>query len=34
VNLNEEHIADVPRVQGGVAVVARPNEIVTLRFLR
>ena len=34
VNLNEEHIADVPRVQGGVPVVARPNEIVTLRFRR
>jgi alpha-mannosidase len=34
VNLNEEQIADVPRVQGGVPVVARPNEIVTLRFRR
>ncbi len=34
VNLNEEHIADVPRVAGVVPVVARTNEIVTLRFRR
>jgi alpha-mannosidase len=31
-NLNEEHIADIPRVRGEVPVAARPNEIVTLRF--
>jgi alpha-mannosidase len=34
VNLNEEHIADVPRVHGGAAIAARANEIVTLRFRR
>ena len=32
VNLNEEHIADVPRVGTSVPVTARPNEIVSLRF--
>jgi alpha-mannosidase len=32
VNLNEEHIADVPRINGAVPISARPNEIVTLRF--
>ncbi|MHB8376041.1 MAG: glycoside hydrolase family 38 C-terminal domain-containing protein, partial [Dehalococcoidia bacterium] len=32
VDLNEEHIADVPRVAGEVPVAARPNEIVSLRF--
>ncbi|MBF6600452.1 MAG: hypothetical protein IVW36_08080 [Dehalococcoidia bacterium] len=32
VNLNEEHIAEVPRVAGEVPVAARTNEIVTLRF--
>jgi alpha-mannosidase len=32
VNLNEEHIADVSRVQGKVMISARTNEIVTLRF--
>ena len=34
VNLNEEHIADVPRVSGEVLLSARTNEIVTLRFRR
>ena len=34
VNLNEEHIADVPRIEGQVFVTARPNEIITLRFRR
>jgi len=34
VNLNEEHIADVPRVHGRVLITARPNEIVSLRFRR
>jgi len=34
VNLNEEHIADVERGEGGVRIIARPNEIVTLRFRR
>ena len=33
-NLNEEHIADIPRIGGGVAIAARPNEIITLRFER
>jgi alpha-mannosidase len=32
VNLNEEHIADLPRVEGRVMITARTNEIVTLRF--
>jgi alpha-mannosidase len=32
VNLNEEHITDVPRVGAGVPIAARPNEIVSLRF--
>lgn len=32
VNLNEEHIAGIPRVDGEVPVAARANEIVTLRF--
>ena len=32
VNLNEEEIAQVPRVDGEVPVQARTNEIVTLRF--
>ena len=32
VNLNEEHIAEIPRVDGEVPVAARANEIVTLRF--
>ncbi len=32
VNLNEEHIADVPRIEGKVFVMAGPNAIVTLRF--
>jgi len=32
VNLNEEHIADVPRLPDGVRLSARPNEIITLRF--
>jgi alpha-mannosidase len=32
VNLNEEHIADVPRVDGAIPITARPNEIVSLRF--
>jgi alpha-mannosidase len=32
VNLNEEALADVPRVDGSVFVSARPNEIVSLRF--
>jgi alpha-mannosidase len=31
-NLDEEAIAEVPRVAGDVPVAARPNEIVTLRF--
>ena len=34
VNLNEEHITDVPRVGNGVPIAARPNEIVSLRFRR
>jgi len=34
VNLNEEHITDVPRVGRGVPIAARPNEIVSLRFRR
>ena len=33
-NLNEEPLADVPRLRGGVAVHGRPNEIITLRFRR
>jgi mannosylglycerate hydrolase len=33
-NLHEEPLADVPRLQRGVAVHGRPNEIVTLRFRR
>ena len=33
-NLNEETIAEVPRVRGGIAIGGRPNEIVTLRFAR
>ncbi len=33
-NLNEEHIAGIPRLRDGVAITARTNEIVTLRFLR
>ena len=32
VNLNEEHIADVPRIDGEVDISARPNEIVSIRF--
>ena len=32
VNLNEEHIADVPRVSGRILISARRNEIVSLRF--
>jgi hypothetical protein len=32
VNLNEEPIADVPRIDGAVDITARPNEIVSLRF--
>jgi len=32
VNLNEEEIAEVPRVGGEVPVQARTNEIVSLRF--
>jgi alpha-mannosidase len=32
VNLNEEHVADLPRVEGKVLITARTNEIVTLRF--
>ena len=32
VNLNEELIGDVPRIDGGVDISARPNEIVSLRF--
>jgi mannosylglycerate hydrolase len=32
VNLDEEHIADIPRVAGDVPIAARTNEIVTLRF--
>jgi hypothetical protein len=34
VNLNEEYIADVPRINGRVLITARRNEIVTLRFKR
>ena len=34
VNLNEEHITDVPRVGTGVPIAARRNEIVSLRFRR
>ena len=34
VNLNEELIADVPLVHGGVPISARPNEIITIRFRR
>ena len=34
VNLNEEHITDVPRVGAGVPIAARRNEIVSLRFRR
>ncbi len=34
VNLNEEHIIDVPRIGQRVPISARPNEIVTLRFRR
>ncbi len=33
-NLNEEHLADVPRLRAGIAITAAPNEIVTLRFTR
>jgi mannosylglycerate hydrolase len=33
-NLNEDAIAEVPRVRGGAPITARPNEIVTLRFER
>ncbi len=33
-NLNEEHIADIPRLRSGVAITARSNEIITLRFER
>jgi alpha-mannosidase len=32
VNLNEEPLADIPRVEGKVFISARPNEIVSLRF--
>jgi alpha-mannosidase len=32
VNLNEEPIVDVPRIDGQIYVSARPNEIVSLRF--
>jgi mannosylglycerate hydrolase len=32
VNLNEEHIADIPRIDGEVDITARPNEIISLRF--
>ncbi len=32
VNLNEEHIASVPRVSGRILISARRNEIVSLRF--
>jgi alpha-mannosidase len=32
VNLNEELIADVPRIDGEVDISARPNEIISLRF--
>jgi len=31
-NLNEDPVADVPRLRHSVAISARPNEIVTLRF--
>lgn len=34
VNLNEELVADVPLVHGGVPIHARPNEIVSIRFRR
>jgi alpha-mannosidase len=34
VNLNEEHISDVTRVEGEAIVSARTNEIVSLRFKR
>ncbi|HEY8172688.1 MAG TPA: glycoside hydrolase family 38 C-terminal domain-containing protein, partial [Dehalococcoidia bacterium] len=34
VNLNEEHIRDLPRVQGEILLNARTNEIVSLRFKR
>ncbi len=34
VNLNEEFITDLRRDDDGVAITARPNEIVTLRFRR
>jgi alpha-mannosidase len=34
VNLNEEPVAEVPIVRGGVPVHARPNEIVSIRFRR
>jgi alpha-mannosidase len=34
VNLNEEHITDMPRHEDGVSITARSNEIVTLRFRR
>jgi alpha-mannosidase len=33
-NLNEEEIAEVPRLRAAVPVTARPNEIITLRFRR
>ena len=32
VNLNEEPIANVPRIEGQVYVSGRPNEIISLRF--
>jgi hypothetical protein len=32
VNLNEEPIVDVPRIDEQIYVSARPNEIVSLRF--
>lgn len=34
VNLNEEHITEVPRVGAAVPISARPNEIISLRFRR
>jgi alpha-mannosidase len=32
VNLNEESLAEIPRIDGQVLVSARPNEIISLRF--
>ena len=33
-DLNEDPVAEVPRVHGGVPLTARPNQIMTLRFER